>query len=178
VTWVLATVVILMFLAVAYPVTFVLTALVAGLIDVAGRFVTVTWRTRAAVDRPGDAHHSPVRLVLAVATLLFLLLIAPRVAERLGPISLIAHRLLYGALLVAFAEWLEGRSARPAAWVCFAAMALYAFMFGANVVAHAAIPAAWDAFACAGFLLLAQRAAADDDRARLSHARDPAVSAS
>ncbi len=167
-----------MLLAVAYAVTFVLTALVARLIDVLGRFVAVAWRRGAAVQRPHDIHHSPVRFVLAVATIFFVAVWTPRVTAELDPITVISRRLFYGALLIAFAEWLEGRSARPAAWVCFGGMAMYAFTLGANVVLRAPLQAAFDAFACIGFFLLAQRAASDDDRARHSPAPDRAAGAS
>src|ERR1700681_2307879 len=122
--WVMGSLALVVVVAVAYPVTFALTMLVAHAIDTAGRFITVPWRCGAA-------------------------------------------------LLIALAEWLEARSARPAVWVCFGGMTLYAFFFGANVFGRMAAPAAFDAFACIGFLVLALRAAREDDRARRSGVSDP-----
>ncbi len=161
------------FVAVAYPVTFALTALVAHVFDIVGRFVTVPWRRGAAPDRPADVHHSPVRFVLAAATVFFVILCTPLARERLGPIAIISQSVFYAALLIAFAEWLEARSARPAVWVCFVGMTLYAFFFGANAFGRVAIPASFDAFACIVFLALALRAAREDDRAGRSASSDP-----
>jgi len=129
----------------------------------------------AARRRTGrrDAHHSVPRFVLAVATVFFAVLCTPLARERLGPIAIISQSLFYAALLIALAEWLEARSARPAVWVCFGGMTLYAFFFGANVFGRMAAPAAFDAFACIGFLVLALRAAREDDRARRSGVSDP-----
>ena len=170
--WVMGGLVLVVFVAVAYPVTFALTALVAHAIDRAGRFIPVPWRCGAAPDRPKDAHHSAPRFVLAVATVIFAGVFSPLARGRLGPIGVSLHSLFYVALLIALAEWLEARSARPAVWVCFGGMTLCAFYFGANVFGRAAVPAAFDALASIGFLSLALRAAREDDRARRSRVSD------
>jgi len=176
--WLGAAIVVVFFVAAAYPVTIALTGLLAGVIDYAGRFVTLPWRHAAALEPPEDVNHSAVRLILAIATVFCVVLCAPLARERLGPTLVVGGFVFYGALLFAFAEWLEGRSARPAAWVCFGGMTWYAFLFGANAVGHAAIPASFDAFACVGFLALAMRAAREDDSARRSYASDPGNAAS
>ena len=176
--WLVAAIMLALFDAVADPITIALTALVAGTIGFAGRFVALPWRRAAALEPPADVNHSFVRFILAVATVFCVVLFAPMARQRLGAIGVAWGFVCYGALLIAFAEWLEGQSARLAAWVSFGGMTWYAFLFGANAIGRAAIPAGFDAFACIGFLALAMKAAGDDDRALRSSMTDSASAAS